>query len=616
MAKEGGAPKRKDGSDNGPSEGERREESSKAAKSALAAQKKAKELTQAAAGAGDPQERQKLLNEALEQEIAAESFGKTAKYLQSGTFQGMLAGSGIGVGTGAGLGTVTGTLVGGTTSLVTGGLGGAVGSGVGALHGPFIKMGDVAGEGVKKVTGTLPGWEATNEQKGQVEKMVGQVHEQDAPTEDDLTAMTSGGGGDDGGEKAEQKGDDDGQPQQTWTEYAASYMPSGSESKSQEQAPKNEGNGKKMGKPNERARDTEQQTGQRKGPSSKKSASENRVESGSEKEKANSAQPQQGQRARSAPKLRNGTNEKAQSGHAGHATGTNESPSHSDSAQKPAMRGQPAEYSKVKHPQSDTSSTQGKGQQQNEQKNKPRKLEMRSKAQDRTAPADKADELQHESQKKKSPRKLQVHGEVVEVIVGEDKRIFLVHKNLLRNNSAFFDAALKEEWKEGQQRKVTLEDEESELFYRYVQWLYTGRISCKTSTVAGCEVLVKLYVLGEKLLAPTLRDAAINGIVSAARTGKIPVEKNVDYIYQGTLAGSPARQLMFDLHLKLGKPGLISKSVESTNHEFLRDLTTELLRMRMTSEEEKVGLKDLKEGVPCSYHCHDKAKPCGEAGEK
>ncbi len=67
----------------GPSEAERKAESSKAAQESIDAQKKAKELTQAATSAGDPEERQKLLNEALEHEIASESFGKTAKYVST-----------------------------------------------------------------------------------------------------------------------------------------------------------------------------------------------------------------------------------------------------------------------------------------------------------------------------------------------------------------------------------------------------------------------------------------------------------------------------------------------------------------------------------------------------
>ncbi|KAK3686725.1 hypothetical protein LTR37_019517 [Vermiconidia calcicola] len=175
-------------------EKQRKQETSQAAKKSIELQKQAKELKQAAAGAGDPDERQKLLNEALNKEVEAESFGKTARYLQSGTFQGLCAGTGLGGGIGVGLGTITGTLVGGTTGTVTGGLGGAVGAGVGYLHGAWFKVGDLAGNTLRKVTGDLPGWKSTEEQKQALEKMVNGVKEQDPPSEEELKSMSEEGG--------------------------------------------------------------------------------------------------------------------------------------------------------------------------------------------------------------------------------------------------------------------------------------------------------------------------------------------------------------------------------------------------------------------------------------
>lgn len=208
---------------NVPSEEERRKESSKLSQQALAARKKAHKLRQAANGAADPDERQKLTEEAINAQIEAESFGKTAKYLQSGTFQGMAVGTGIGVVPGLTLGTLTGTLVGGTVSMVTGGVGCAIGAAAGAIHGPFWNMGKLAGKGIRKITGDL-GWKATDEQKATLEKMLGQVNEQEPPSEADLTSMA----------EWEAPKESDGQTQ-TWWEYGASYMPSlssGQESKS------------------------------------------------------------------------------------------------------------------------------------------------------------------------------------------------------------------------------------------------------------------------------------------------------------------------------------------------------------------------------------------------
>ncbi|KAG9995605.1 hypothetical protein KCU78_g17858, partial [Aureobasidium melanogenum] len=179
-------------SENTPSEAECRQESSKAASKALELEKQAKELTQAAAGAGDPDERQKLLNEALSKSVEAQSFGKVAKYLRSGAFQGLLAGGGVGTGVGAGLGALTGTLVGGVSSLALGGLLGGIGSAVGAIHGPWAKPEEIIGKGVQTLSGMIPGWQTPGDQMSQLEKMFGQVNEQERPTEKELQDMTSG----------------------------------------------------------------------------------------------------------------------------------------------------------------------------------------------------------------------------------------------------------------------------------------------------------------------------------------------------------------------------------------------------------------------------------------
>ncbi|KAJ4993189.1 hypothetical protein SVAN01_01164 [Stagonosporopsis vannaccii] len=176
---------------NGVSEEEVRNESSKVAKQATEAHDKATELMKAAAAAGDPEERQRLMEQALEQQIQSGSLGKTAKYLRSGTFQGMAVGAGLGIAPGASLGTITGTLVGGVTSTALGGLGAGLGAATGALHGPFWDLKKGAGKGIQHITGNLPGWTATESQKQQLEKMVGQINEQDAPRKDELESWGS-----------------------------------------------------------------------------------------------------------------------------------------------------------------------------------------------------------------------------------------------------------------------------------------------------------------------------------------------------------------------------------------------------------------------------------------
>jgi hypothetical protein len=50
------------------------------------------------------------------------------------------------------------------------------------------------GEGIRKITGDLPGWKATEEQKLALEKMVNGVKEQERPAEEELVELSNGAG--------------------------------------------------------------------------------------------------------------------------------------------------------------------------------------------------------------------------------------------------------------------------------------------------------------------------------------------------------------------------------------------------------------------------------------
>ncbi|KAI4934898.1 hypothetical protein J4E85_002760 [Alternaria conjuncta] len=160
------------------------------AQMALQAGQKAWELRQAAHGAGDAKAREEILAKAINKEIEAESFGKAAKYTQSGAFQGLAAGAGLGVQPGVTIGKLTGALVGGTVSTVTGLLGGGIGSVYGAMSGPMWDLGEMASQGVQGVVGDfLPDVKSTPSQKKALEKMVMQTKETQAPSKEELEQM-------------------------------------------------------------------------------------------------------------------------------------------------------------------------------------------------------------------------------------------------------------------------------------------------------------------------------------------------------------------------------------------------------------------------------------------
>lgn len=65
----------------------------------------------------------------------------------------------------------------------------------------------------------------------------------------------------------------------------------------------------------------------------------------------------------------------------------------------------------------------------------------------------------------------------------QDGRSFWAHKDLLCSRSPFFTNALREEWKEGQDNKVELPDDDPDIFAMYMHMLYTGKVPIINRTV-------------------------------------------------------------------------------------------------------------------------------------
>ncbi|KAK5717818.1 hypothetical protein LTR15_008659 [Elasticomyces elasticus] len=214
-------------------------------------------------------------------------------------------------------------------------------------------------------------------------------------------------------------------------------------------------------------------------------------------------------------------------------------------------------------------------------------------------------------------------GEIVEVVVGPEKRKFHLHDQILRSGSAFFEAALSKEWKEGQTRVVLLPDDAASLVDRYVQWLYTGKVGVTQDTGrTDYATLAGLYCLGEKLMHGAFQDRIVDAFVSGTRepvknafypaTCSHPMKDVVDDIYKGTPKGSPARRLMVDMHVMQGTSAWIDvEHPESVNHEFAVDLAFAMMQQRAVTAETKTKHAELNRGIPCSYHKHGKDGVCG-----
>jgi hypothetical protein len=176
--------------------------------------------------------------------------------------------------------------------------------------------------------------------------------------------------------------------------------------------------------------------------------------------------------------------------------------------------------------------------------------------------------------------------DMVTLLVGPEERRLLAYKSYLSLHSAFFKAALKEGWIEGQTRTVKLPDEQPEVVAQYLDFCYARRLPTPSKwwypdPAKGrvYEVLTELFALGERLLDSNIRNAIINEIIkfttTLTREGLYyPGARAINNIYDCTTAASPARRLMVELYVTAGKKDWFTDDLHPA---FLLDMSKELM---------------------------------------
>ena len=209
----------------------------------------------------------------------------------------------------------------------------------------------------------------------------------------------------------------------------------------------------------------------------------------------------------------------------------------------------------------------------------------------------------------------------IRIVVGKPgkERTFYVHEASIKSRSSFFEKASSGEWEEAQERRVALKEDDPETFKAYLHWVYTGKIASSAPGTGLVEYrpLMQLYALAERLLDTELRDRLVEAIVAMSRerhpqakNRNFPGPSEIKIVYENTPESSPLRRLLVDMYVARGTQHF---EISATNGvDFLVDVTKALLAERTISEEtRKQKFAEIDEGSPCSYHHHDKDKPCG-----
>jgi len=175
---------------------------------------------------------------------------------------------------------------------------------------------------------------------------------------------------------------------------------------------------------------------------------------------------------------------------------------------------------------------------------------------------------------------------IITVLVGENKKRFILHQNAVCDKSKFFKAACSKQWLEGQERIVRLPEVDEVTFQAYFRWIYSGDVqepTCTEQSDASAkrteqESLIKLYLLGDTLDDVELRSKATSRLFTVMRShDTIPSVPNLNLIYESTMSGSPLRKMVVDVFVARVDRGLFKMYAGSSPADFGKEVTAAAL---------------------------------------
>ncbi|EGX50321.1 hypothetical protein AOL_s00076g85 [Orbilia oligospora ATCC 24927] len=93
----------------------------------------------------------------------------------------------------------------------------------------------------------------------------------------------------------------------------------------------------------------------------------------------------------------------------------------------------------------------------------------------------------------------------VTVIIGEEAKVFKLHRIILAANSDYFVGALNEAFTEGKSRQITIPHINSDVFKRVIEYFYTRSLGFTDEDPLDWDLITALYQAADYLLAPILK---------------------------------------------------------------------------------------------------------------
>lgn len=164
--------------------------------------------------------------------------------------------------------------------------------------------------------------------------------------------------------------------------------------------------------------------------------------------------------------------------------------------------------------------------------------------------------------------------------------------------SQYFQTALKQEWAEGQKRKIVISDIDAKLFNGYLNWLYSRNIFVDMPST-DWPIFVDYYLLGDRLMHTDFKDAVMDACCRFSWAHFLDCPLIVNKVYSETVPGAKLRDFVVDVY---------AQDKQKINEDdyppsFLKDVCNKLM-------EQKSSDCVYINSAECIYHEHGKKLGC------
>ena len=198
----------------------------------------------------------------------------------------------------------------------------------------------------------------------------------------------------------------------------------------------------------------------------------------------------------------------------------------------------------------------------------------------------------------------------VKLVVGKEKRAFLVHHDLL-TTSKFFKACLDSGFREGETGTITLEEDDPDAIETFVKWLYLEKV--KPLTKEESNNFVARYAFAEKICDETY----CNDLIDARRAYDLAENLfhtfvTVNKIYDSGLRSTPYAkcaikslvQQMLSNPANFAKKAKLPRIKEADTPDITEDIVGEIIEYQT----KPYGFPYSFKG--CHFHIHTDGSEC------